>query len=200
MFRTTNGRNGKDNAAASYLSSNHKVAQYLQTSTHCTTNSNKNNDSGLINANKASLHSQDLLFPDDVSSSNNYSQFQRRTHSYSENSTTTSGTGILSQFDCSLGSSLSDPGGHSSTFSSNASSSGVYSAFSEAGQEELTSTLSADLDFNIGFEQVSDNVNDIEIANLDDMDEYEHDDGENQQISNKNTGTNESIIYFFSLR
>ena len=100
----------------------------------------------------------------------------------------------LARYDFSLGSSLSDPGGHCSILSSNTSSSGICSTFSDVGHEENTSTSSEELDFNLGFDQISDHEDDLEIANLDDIDDdedgdddYELLEGEDPRASNKNS-------------
>ena len=74
--------------------------------------------------------------------------------------------------------------------SSNTSSSGICSTSSDPGHEEGTSTSSEDLDFNLGFDQISEN-DDNEIANLNEIDqdlECEQNDDENRPITKKNSG------------
>ncbi|CAF4576291.1 unnamed protein product, partial [Rotaria sp. Silwood1] len=188
----TNGNNGID---APFLSSKHKVMQYLQNSACCSTNTNNNS---LVGHQKTSPHTHDLFYAKDTSINNNHNQRQKRMHSCSENSSGPSTLDTLSRFDFSYGSSLSDPGGHCSTFSSNTSSSGIYSTFSDVRHEEGTSTSSEDLDFNLGFEQISDN-DDFEVANLDEIDEYDEyelNEGDNQRISNNNSGSTATLLDF----
>jgi hypothetical protein len=182
--KTTNINNGVN---APILSSNYKVMQYLQNSTCCSTNNNNNSINGL---HKTSSHTHDLY---NAKENNNHQPSQNRIRSCSENGSTSSVTDTLSRSDLSVGSSLSDPGVYCSIFSSNTSSSGICSTSSDVGHEEGTSTSSEDLDFNLGFDQISDN-DDIEIANLDEIeeeeDEHEQIDGNNQRTPNKNSGGN----------
>lgn len=181
----------KDGANAPFLSSNHKVIHYLQNSTHCSTNNNNNHTTPLTVLHKTSSHTNDLFNIKDTSMNNNHHQSQHRIRSCSDNGSSSSVVDTLSRSDFSLGSSVSDPGGHCSVFSSNTSSSGICSTFSDVGHEEGTSMSSEDLDFNLGFEQISDN-DDIEVANLDEIDEedeQEQNEEENQRISNKNSSS-----------
>lgn len=209
MSLKTKTTNDNDGVNAPFLSSNHKVIHYLQNSTHCSTNTNKNNHhtTPIIVLHKTSSHTHDLYNVKDTSMNNSnhqQSSSQHRIRSCSDNGSSSSVIDALSRSDFSIGSCLSDPGGHCSIFSSNTSSSGIYSTSSDNGHEEGTSTSSEDLDFNLGFEQISDN-DDIEVANLDEIDEEdEHeqnkndhnnndDDGEegedNKRISNINSGS-----------
>jgi len=190
MSLRTKTANDNGDVGARFLSSNHKVIQYLQNSTHCSTNNNINSSAVL---HKTSSHTHDLFHVKDTSMNNNNNHHhpsQHRIRCCSENGSSSPVIDTLSRSDLSIGSSLSDPGGHCSIFSSNTSSSGICSTFSDVGHEESTSTSSEDLDFNLGFDQISDN-DDIEVANLDEIDEedeHEPDDGENQRLSNKNNG------------
>jgi hypothetical protein len=191
---TTNDTNRVD---APILSSNHKVIHYLQNSTHCS--NDNHNPNSLIILHKTTSQTHDLCNEKDTSMNNK--QLQHRIRSCSDNGSSSSVIDTLSRSDFSLGSSLSDPGGHCSIFSSNTSSSGIYSASSDIGHEEGASTSSEDLDFNLGFDQISDD-DDIEVANLDEIDEDdEHE--ENQRISNKNSGNqiksnfNLILLYLF---
>jgi hypothetical protein len=180
--------NDNDGVAAPFFSSNHKVMHYLQNSTRCPIINNNNNS--LNGLHKTPSHTHDLFNVKDASMNNNHHQSQNRVRSCSDNGSSSSVIDTLSRSDLSLGSSLSDPGGYCCIFSSNTSSSGICSTFSDVGHEEGTSTSSEDLDFNLGFDQISDN-DDIEVANLDEIDEedeHEQTDGENQRISNKNSG------------
>ncbi|CAF3704075.1 unnamed protein product [Rotaria sordida] len=194
MSRKTLATNGNKDVDAPFLSSNHKVMQYLQSSAQCSTNTNNNyhncnNNNPLVGQHKTSSHGHDIFYVKDSSMNNNHNQYQHRMHSSSENTPTPSTIDTSSRFSFSYGSSLSDPGGHCSILSSNTSSSGICSTFSDVGQEEGTSTSSEDLDFNLGFDQISDN-DDIEVANLDEIDEYdeyEQNEEDNQRISNKNS-------------
>ncbi len=186
--KTTNNTNGVN---APILSSNHKVIHYLQNSTHCST-TNNHTSNPLIVFHKTSSQTHDLFNEKDTSMSHNnqhhHDQSQNRIRSCSDNGSSSYVTDTLSRSDLSLGSSLSDPGGHCSVFSSNTSSSGICSTSSDIGHEEGASTSSEDLDFNLGFDQISDN-DDIEVANLDEIDEedeHEQNRDENQRISNKN--------------
>ena len=187
--KTTNGNNRVDGPC---LSSNHKVIHYLQNSTRCSTNNKHSNP--LNSLHKTSSHTHDLYNINDTSmnNTNNHHQHtsEHRIRSCSENGSSSSVIDTLSRSDFSLGSSLSDPGGHSSIFSSNTSTSDICSTFSDVGHEEGTSTSSEDLDFNLGFDQIGDN-DDIGIANLDEIDEEDeheqNDNDENQRISNKNS-------------
>ncbi|UJR37857.1 hypothetical protein I4U23_030547 [Adineta vaga] len=198
MSLNTKATNGNDHVDTPFLSSNHKVIHYLQHSTLNTNNS-------LNNLHKTSSHTQDLFNAKETSINNNnhhyhhhhhqqqqQSQSQSRIRSSSDDGSSSSVIDSLSRSDFSLGSSLSDPGGYCNIFSSNTSSSGICSTFSDVGHEEGTSTSSEELDFNLGFDQISDN-DDMEIANLneiddddDDDDEYEQHDGDNQRTSIKN--------------
>jgi hypothetical protein len=192
MSLRTKSTNGNDDVNAPFLSSNHKVIHYLQNSRHCSSNNNNNNNINPVTVlHKTSSHTHDLFNVKDTSmNNNNNQQSQHRIRSCSENCSSSSVTNTLSTSDFSLGSSLSDPGGHYSVFSSNTSSSGICSTFSDVGHEEGTSTSSEDLDFNLGFDQISDN-DDIEVANLDEIDEedeHEQNERENQGISNQNSG------------
>jgi hypothetical protein len=179
---TTNDPNRVD---APILSSNHKVIHYLQNSSHSSNNHHHHHPNSLIVLHKTSSQTNDLFNEKD--SSMNNKQLQHRIRSCSDNGSSSSVIDTLSRSDLSLGSSLSDPGGHCSIFSSNTSSSGICSTSSDIGHEEGASTSSEDLDFNLGFDQISDD-DDIEVANLDEIDEDdEHED--NQRISNKNSDT-----------
>jgi hypothetical protein len=184
MSLKTKTTNDNNSVGAPFLSSNHKVIHYLQNSTPGSTNNDP-----LIILHKTTSHTHDLFNIKDTSM-NNHHPSQHRIRSCSENGSSSSVTDTLSRSDVSLGSSLSDPGGHCSTFSSNTSSSGVCSTFSDVGHEEGTSTSSEELDFNLGFDQISDN-DDMEVANLDEIDEddeNELDEGKNQRISHQNSG------------
>jgi hypothetical protein len=193
MSLRTKSTSGNDGVNAPCLSSNHKVIHYLQNSTRCSNNNNNNNNNTsnpLIVLHKTTSHTHELFNVKDTSMNNNNHPSQHRIRSCSENCSSSSVIDTLSRSDFSIGSSLSDPGGHCSIFSSNTSSSGICSTFSDVGHEEGTSTSSEDLDFNLGFDQISDN-DDMEVANLDEIDEedeHEQNDGENQRISNKNCG------------
>ncbi|CAF4724312.1 unnamed protein product, partial [Rotaria sp. Silwood2] len=183
--------------------------QYLQNSARCSTNSNNNsnncnNNNLLFGQHKTSAQTHDLFYIKDTSMNNNHNhnhnhnQYQQRMRSCSENSPGPSAVDTLSRFDFSYGSSLSDPGGYCSILSSNTSSSGICSTSSDVGHEVDTSASSEDLDFNLGFDQISDN-DDFEIANLDEIDEYdeyEQYEGENQRISNKNSGNTAVLLDF----
>ena len=193
--KTTNDTDGVD---ARILSSNHKVIHYLQNSTHCSSNNHTNNS--LIPLHKT--HHLDH----EKEPSMNHNRSQHRIRSCSDNGSSSSVTETLSRSDFSLGSSLSDPSGHCSIVSSNTSSSGICSTSSDTGHEEGASTSSEDLDFNLGFDQISDN-DDIEVANLDEIDEedeHEENKDENQRISNKNSGGKNlfknSFIFLYSHR
>lgn len=171
-MNTTSGNHSID---APYLSSNHKVMHYLQNSTHCTT---KN---PLSVAQKASFQIHDLFHIKDTSMPNRPDQSsQIRLRASSDNGSSSSMTETSSRSDFSLGSSLSDPGAYGSTFSSNTSSSGIGSLTSDVGQEEGTSTSSEELDFNLGFDQISSN-DDHEIADLNDIDDGDDDDDDEDQ-------------------
>jgi hypothetical protein len=197
MSLTTKATNGNDSVDASFLTSNHKVMHYLRNSTRCSTNNS------LHVLHKTSSHTHDLFNAKDTSM-NNSEQSQHRIRSCSEEcSSSSSVINTLSRSNFSLGSSLSDPGVYYNGFSSNTSSSGICSTFSDVGHEEGTSTSSEELDFNLGFDQISDN-DDIEVANLDEIDEddeYEHNEGENQRISTKNSDGklkyNRILCFFF---
>lgn len=175
MSTSTKATNGNDTVDTSFLSSNHKVIHYLQTSAPCATHAS---DAPMNGLRKTPSHTHDLanakdlcLHPHPTSTSS-----QARIRSCSENGSASSVIETLSRSDFSLGSSLSDPGGHYHLFSSNTSSSGICSTSSDVGHEEGTSTSSEDLDFNLGFDQISDSE-DIEVADLaeiDDDDECEH--------------------------
>lgn len=174
--------NGVD---APILSSNHKVIHYLQNSTHCANTNHASNSFITFPKSSELCHVKE---PPKINSHSH--QFQHRLRSCSDNGSPCSVFDTLSRSDLSLGSSLSDPGGHFSIFSSNTSSSGICSTSSDVGQEEGASTSSEDLDFNLGFDQISDN-DDIEIANLneiDDQDEHGEKDEKNHRISNENNG------------
>jgi hypothetical protein len=110
----------------------------------------------------------------------NDDQSQQRLRCCSENVSSSSVFETLSRSNFSLISSLSDPGGHCSTFSSNTSSSGICSTFSDVGHDEATSTSSEELDFNLGFDQISDN-DDMEIANLNEIDDDDDDNDNNYE-------------------
>ena len=160
--------NGDETVHANYLSSNHKVMHYLENSTACSKlnsiiglHHRSTNNNGLIHLNQTELNASNR-FPD-------------RLRSSSDNGSFSSVPDTLSRSDLSLGSSISEPGGYYSNFSSNTSSSGVFSTFSELGHEETTSNSSEELDFNLAFDRNSDH-NEIEIANLDEIDDIESDD------------------------
>ena len=188
MALRTKSTNDTNSVDASILSSNHKVIHYLQNSTHCSTNNHTSNP--LIVFPKTSSQTPDLSNEKETpkNHTHQHSQSQRRIRSCSDNGSASSVVDTLSRSDLSLGSNLSDPGGHFSMFSSNTSSSGICSTSSDAGHEENASTSSEDLDFNLGFDQISDN-DDMEVANLDeidDEDEHEQNQDENQETSNQN--------------
>jgi len=167
--KTTSGNPSLD---APYLSRNHKVMHYLQNSTHCST------PKGLLNVvHKPSsqqihdlFHIKDTPMPQPTDQKTS----QLRLRSTSDNGSSSSMTETLSRSNFSLGSSLSDPGGHGSTFSSNTSSSGIGSLTSDVGHEEGTSSSSEELDFNICFDQISSN-DDQQIADLNDIDDDDDD-------------------------
>lgn len=180
--KSSKNSNGVD---APILSSNHKVIHYLQNSTHCASTNHSSNS--LITFPKPSELTH-VKEPSKITPNSHHCQHRLR--SCSDNGSPSSVFDTLSRSDLSLGSSLSDPGGHFSIFSSNTSSSGICSTSSDVGQEEGASTSSEDLDFNLGFDQISDN-DDIEIANLneiDDNDEHGENQDENHRISNENNG------------
>ncbi|CAF5133475.1 unnamed protein product, partial [Rotaria sp. Silwood1] len=52
-----------------------------------------------------------------------------------------------------------------------------------------------DLDFNLGFDQNSDN-DDFEEDNLDEIDKYEQNEEDNQRISNKNSSNTSTLLDF----
>lgn len=181
--KTTTETNGVN---APCLSSNHKVMHYLRNSTRCSSI----NASNANISHKTTSPTHDLFNEKDLSiTSNSTNPSQHRLRSCSDNgSSSSSGHDTLSRSDFSLGSSLSDPGGHFSILSSNTSS--------DAGHEEGTSTSSEDLDFNIAFDQISDN-DDNEIANLNEIDQYiecEQNDEENHPITSKNIGEDTATL------
>lgn len=175
--------NGDQSVHSKCLSSNHKVMHYLQNSTSCS------KAKAAILLQNGSEHSNDLFNSRETPTSTLPAE-KDRSRSCSDNNSSPSVIESLSRSDFSLGSSLSDRGGYYSNLSSNTSSSGVCSTFSDVGQEETRSDSSEELDFNIGFEQNSDH--DGEIANLNeiddlDSDDYDQHDDENQTNSNKNS-------------
>lgn len=178
------------------LSSNHKVIHYLQNSTRCSSTTAGNTDV-LLALHKTTSSTQDIFNEKDLSiNSNSHNPSQHRIRSCSDNGSSSSAIDTLSRSDFSLGSSLSDPGGHFSILSSNTSSSGICSTSSDPGHEEGTSTSSEDLDFNLGFDQISENDDD-EIANLNEIDqdiECEQNYAENQPITNKYTGDTATLL------
>ncbi|CAF2848091.1 unnamed protein product [Rotaria sp. Silwood2] len=202
MSRKTLASNGNNGVDASFLSSNHKVMQYLQNSARCSTNSNNNsnncnNNNLLFGQHKTSAQTHDLFYVKGTSMNNNYNhhQYPHRIRSCSKNSSEPSTIDTQPQFNCSFGSNLPGTGRHCSTFDSTISSFGICSTLSDVGHEEEASTSSVDLDFNLGFDQISDN-DDIEIANLDEIDEYSQNEEDNQQISNKNNGNTATSLDF----
>ncbi|CAF3860113.1 unnamed protein product [Adineta steineri] len=196
MSLNTKQTNDNDRVDAPFLLSNDKVIHYLQNSRRCSNNNNNNNNDSLNVLHKSSSHTHDLFFVKDSSMNNNHNnnnnhqqQSEQRIRSCSEDGSSSSVNDTLSRSDFSLGSSLSDPGGFCSIFSSNTSSSGICSTFSDVGHEENTSTSSEELDFNLGFDQISDN-DDIEVANLDEInddDECEYNDKDDQQMTTENS-------------
>jgi len=198
--KTTNETNGVN---APCLSSNHKVMHYLQNSTRCSSTNTSNGNTLLVLQKTTSpsppATTHDLFNEKDISiNSNSTNSSQHRTRSCSDNGSTSSSSMLdrLSRSDFSLGSSLSDPGGHLSILSSNTSSSGICSTSSDPGHEEGTSTSSEDLDFNLGFDQISEN-DDNEIANLNEIDqdlECEQNDDENRPITKKNSGDTATLL------
>ncbi|CAF2881427.1 unnamed protein product [Rotaria sp. Silwood2] len=194
MSRKTIIANTNNSLNASFLSSNDKVMQYLQNSGHCSTNTHINNnnnynDNPLLDHQKTSSHAHDLFYVKDTLKNTNHYPYQHRMHSCSENSSPASNIDTLSRFDITCASSLFNVGRRCSTFSSNTSSSGICSTFSDIEHEESTSTPPDDFDFNLGFEQISDN-DEFEIDDLDEIDEYdeyEQNERNNQRISNKNS-------------
>ncbi|CAF1599400.1 unnamed protein product [Adineta ricciae] len=185
MSLNTKVTNGNGNVDTTFLSSNHKVIHYLQNSTL-----NSNNSSNVLR--KPTAQTSDL-FPTKETpvNSNVDQQSSSRIRSCSEAGSSSSVNDTLSRSDFCLGSSLSDPGVYCSIFSSNTSSSGICSTFSDTGHEEGTSTSSEELDFNLGFDQISDN-DDLEIANLNEIDddECEQREDDQQRISTKNWTAN----------
>lgn len=172
--------NGLD---APYLSSNHKVMQYLQNTGHC---SNANNNNSSFNAQHKNLGLRNNMYDDKYTFMNN-NQCNQRMRSCSENNSTPYDIDRLTQFNLNFGSCLSDPGGYRSILSSNTSSSGICSTLSDASHEESISTSPEDLDFNLGFDQIS-NSDEIELDDPDEVDENEHGKKEKAQISNKING------------
>ncbi|CAF2904551.1 unnamed protein product [Rotaria sp. Silwood2] len=198
MLRTTLATNDNNGVNAPFLSSNHKVIQYLRNSEHRSRNFDTYNnytDNKLMDQHKISSHGHELFSVKDAFKNNNHNQCQQRMHVCSENSSESSTIDTLSRCDFSFHSSLSDNNRRCSTFSSNTSSSGICSAFSDVGHEESASTLSEDLDFNLGFDQISDN-DDFETFSLDEIDEYEQNERENQRISNKNSCNTATLVDF----
>ena len=181
MSLNTKAPNGNGNVDTTFLSSNHKVIHYLQNSTL-----NSNNSSNVLR--KATTQTSDLFPTKETSVNSNVDQqSSSRIRSCSEAGSSSSVNDTLSRSDFCLGSSLSDPGVYCSIFSSTTSSSGICSTFSDTGHEEGTSTSSEELDFNLGFDQISDS-DDLEIANLNEIDDDECDqrEGDQQRISTKN--------------
>ncbi|CAF1090797.1 unnamed protein product [Adineta ricciae] len=167
MSLNAKATNGNGNVDTTFLSSNHKVIHYLQNSTL-----NSNNSSNILR--KPTAQTSDLFPAKETSVNNNIDQqSSTRIRSCSEAGSSSSANDTLS-----------------SIFSSNTSSSGICSTFSDAGHEEGTSTSSEELDFNLGFDQISDN-DDLEIANLNEIDddECEQREGDQQRISTKNWTT-----------
>ncbi|CAF4328507.1 unnamed protein product [Rotaria sp. Silwood2] len=198
MLRTTLATNDNNGVNAPFLSSNHKVIQYLRNSEHRSRNFDTYNnytDNKLMDQHKISSHGHELFSVKDAFKNNNHNQCQQRMHVCSENSSESSTIDTLSRCDFSFHSSLSDNNRRCSTFSSNTSSSGICSAFSDVGHEESASMLSEDLDFNLGFDQISDN-DDFETFSLDEIDEYEQNERENQRISNKNSCNTATLVDF----
>ena len=112
---------------------------------------------------------------------------EHRTRSCSDNVSSPSVIEQLSRADFSLGSSLSDPTGHCSTFSSNTSSSGICSTFSDVGHEEAASTSSSEeLDFNLGFDHDGVEIADLNEIEDDDDDDDDDDDAEGQHYERVN--------------
>ena len=171
-LRTKTG-NGTATVDAPFLSGNHKVIQYLQNSTHCSPNTSL----PLSGLHKTTSHTHDL-FDIKVTPARTSNPSQHRMRSCSDNDSSPSVIERLSRSDFSLGSSFSDPVGHGSTFSSNTSSSGICSTFSDVGHEEVASTSSSEeLDFNLGFDQINEHGN-VEIADLNEVDDDDDDDDE----------------------
>ncbi|CAF5021935.1 unnamed protein product, partial [Rotaria sp. Silwood1] len=195
MSRKTKATNTINSDDAPFLSIDSKLMESLQNSAHCSTNTHANNNNyyyyyndSLIGEHKTSSHLHDLFYIKDRNKSNNNYQHQQRMRSCSENSSTSSTIDTLLQFDSNFGSNLSNARQRYSTCSSNTSSSGIFSTFSDVEREEGTSVTSEDLDFNLGFDQTSDN-DDFEEDNLDEIDKYEQNEEDNQRISNKNSDT-----------
>ena len=174
MSLRTKTANGTADVDAPFLSGNHKVIQYLQNSTHCSPNTS------LPGLHKTSSHTHNL-FDIQVTPSRTPESSEHRMRSCSDNISSPSVIEQLSRADFSLGSSLSDPAGHCSTFSSNTSSSGICSTFSDVGHEEAASTSSSEeLDFNLGFDHDG-----VEIADLNEI-EDDDDDAEDQHYERVN--------------
>ncbi|CAM4886794.1 unnamed protein product [Rotaria socialis] len=173
--------NDNDNIDAPYLSSSHKVMQYLRSSPRSAVNTRTTNTTNFNSANGQNeiFSSTDNPVNGIDASINN--QFVQHVRSCSDNCSSASEIDPLSQVHFDLSPSLSDPGGYRSVLSSNASSSGVFSAFSDVCREENTFSSQEDLEFNLGFDQsgISDG---IEVADRDDLDE-------NQAISNRTSDT-----------
>ncbi|CAF4798868.1 unnamed protein product [Rotaria sp. Silwood1] len=161
------------------------------------TNTNNSVDAWFLSSGpeKTSAHTDDLFYVKDTPMNNNYNQYQQRMCSCSENSSTVFATDTLSGFNFSHGASLSDLVEHCSTFSSNTSSSGICSTFSDLRHEENTSMSSEELDFNLGFNQISNNDG-IEATNLDEIDKYEQNEEDNQRTSNKSNDNTATLLDF----
>ncbi|CAF1503883.1 unnamed protein product [Rotaria magnacalcarata] len=173
--------NGNNHIDTPYISSSHKVMQYLRSSLRWPVNVTTTNT---INFNSA--NNQKNIF----SSTNNpvngidasmNNQFVHRVRSCSDNCSSISEIDPLSRFPFSLSPSLSESSGYRSVHSSNGSSSGVSSTISDVGQEENIFKSLEDLEFNLGFDQSS-SSDGIEVADFDDLDE-------SQAISNSNSDT-----------
>ncbi|CAF3832450.1 unnamed protein product [Rotaria magnacalcarata] len=173
--------NGNNHIDTPYISSSHKVMQYLRSSLRWPVNVTTTNT---INFNSA--NNQKNIF----SSANNpvngidasmNNQFVHRVRSCSDNCSSISEIDPLSRFPFSLSPSLSESSGYRSVHSSNGSSSGVSSTISDVGQEENIFKSLEDLEFNLGFDQSS-SSDGIEVADFDDLDE-------SQAISNSNSDT-----------
>ncbi|CAF4852067.1 unnamed protein product [Rotaria sp. Silwood1] len=202
MSRKTIATNTINSVDAPFLSIDSKLMESLQNSAHCSTNTHANNNNyyyyynnSLIGQHQTSSHLHDLFYIKDRNKSNNNYQHQQRMCSCSENSSTSSDIDTLLQFDSNFGSNLSNARQRCSTCSSNTSSSGICSAFSDVEREEGTSVISEDLDFNLGFDQISDN-DDFEEDNLDEIDKYEQNEEDNQRISNKNSSNTSTLLDF----
>ena len=183
MFHKTTARDGNDSPNTPFLSSNHRVVRHLNNTSNCPTDCKS-----FIDLCKTSSHIHDSFDTRGTCTNDNHLDSQQHMCSCSENDSSLSVIETLPEFDSSFRCSQSDPGGYCSMFSSNTSSSGVCSTFSDIGHEENASTSCEDLDFNLGFDWISDN-DDIEVANFDEVDECERNGEENQLISTKNNGS-----------